>query len=184
MEKTVFQAAADMMRISITGPESTGKSWLAEHLAAYYHTLWVPEFARQYLERTGGKYAYEDILNIARGQFEHEENAASLSQNLLFCDTDFLVIWIWSEVKYGETDPWIEQKAKDHQYDLYLLCNIDLPWEYDPMREHPEMRQQLFEMYLAKIQSLGVNYAIISGTGQERLENARSEVEKLLKSQV
>ncbi len=169
-----------MIRIAITGPESTGKSWLAEHLAAKYTTAWVPEYARQFLDQTAGKYNYEDILTIARGQLNTELMLEPRAEGLLFCDTEFIVTRIWCEVKYGQVHPWIMEQTQNHLYDLYLLCNIDLPWQYDPLREHPEMRQQLFDQYQMVLRELNVNYKIISGNGEERLNAATWYVEEIL----
>jgi NadR type nicotinamide-nucleotide adenylyltransferase len=170
-----------MIRISITGPESTGKSWLAQHLAEHYQTHWVPEFARQYLESIGRAYMYEDILEIAKKQFQLE-NMASENTELLFCDTDFCVTSIWCNVKYGKCHDWINAQLDENHYDLYLLCNIDLPWQYDPMREHPEMRSELFGMYRDLLEDHQFNYRVVSGSGEERLQNAIRFVDEFLLS--
>ena len=170
-----------MLRIVITGPESTGKSELARQLADYYQTIFVPEFAREYLSKLGRSYVFEDIAMIAKGQLELEGSLAEKVEEILFCDTDLLVMKIWSIFKYGKCDPWIEEKVKSHRYDLYLLCDIDLPWVEDPLREHPGKREELFELYLKDLQQLDVEFAIISGTGGERTENAILAVEVALK---
>ena len=172
-----------MMRISITGPESTGKSWLAQHLAGHYKTLWVPEYARKYLESINRPYTYDDILIIAQTQFEAENNASKMS-DLLFCDTDFCVTNIWCKVKYGKSHPWITQKLEQNLYNLYLLCDIDLPWQYDPLREHPEMRATLFGMYQDLLSGHGFNYRIVSGTGDERLQNAIAFVDEYIRTAI
>jgi NadR type nicotinamide-nucleotide adenylyltransferase len=169
------------MRISITGPESTGKSWLAKQLAEYYETNWVPEYAREYLEFINRPYTYDDILIISQIQSENE-NSASEKSDLLFCDTDFCVTSIWCIVKYGECHEWITEKLEQDNYDLYLLCDIDLPWQYDPLREHPEMRTELFEMYRKLLEEHHFNYRVVSGTGKERLQNAISVVDEYLRS--
>lgn len=160
-----------MIRISVTGPESTGKSWLAGNLAAHYRSTWVPEFAREYLENINRPYTYEDILVIAQNQFAHEESHRE-NTDLLFCDTDFCVTSIWCEVKYGKCHDWITDHLAANNYDLYLLCDIDLPWQYDPLREHPEMRSELFDMYMHVMKKYNYDYHIISGFGDDRLQNA------------
>ena len=166
------------MRISITGPESTGKSELAKQLADYYNTVWVPEVAREYLINLGRAYRFEDIIEIARKQLEMENSVASKASKFLFCDTDFLVTKIWSLYKYGKCDPWIEEMVLSHRYDLYLLCSTDLPWEDDPLREHPQQREELFGIYLEEIIQLKVLFSIVSGTGEQRLKNAILAVEE------
>lgn len=169
-----------MIRISITGPESTGKSWLAEHLAEHYEARWVPEYARQYLEKIVRPYNYDDILLIARNQFE-EENKVAKSTELVFSDTDFCVTSIWSNVKYGKCHEWITAKLEENHYDLYLLCNIDLPWQYDPLREHPGMRSELFVMYQNLLEKYGFNFRVVSGNGPDRLQNAITFVDDYLR---
>lgn len=169
------------MRISITGPESTGKSWLARRLAEHYEAKWVPEYARKYLETINRPYTYDDILVIAQNQFQ-QENSADNSDDLLFCDTDFCVTSIWCNVKYGKCHDWITTKLAENHYSLYLLCDIDLPWEYDPLREHPEMRSGLFGMYRDLLQEHNFNYHVVNGFGEERLQNAVGFIDEYLKS--
>jgi NadR type nicotinamide-nucleotide adenylyltransferase len=169
-----------MVRIAITGPESTGKSELAKQLAVHYQAIFVPEIAREYLTNLGRSYNFEDILKIAKGQLELENSIAENTEKMLFCDTDLLVTRIWSIYKYGKCDPWIEEKAKSHRYDLYLLCDIDLPWVEDPLREHPGKREELFGLYLKELHDLDVDFAIISGTGNVRTDNAILAVEAAL----
>lgn len=170
-----------MIKISITGPESTGKSWLAENLAAHYATAWVPEYARAYLEEIGHPYSYDDILFIAGQQFRLELEAGA-EQDLIFCDTDFCVTSIWCQVKYGTCHNWITAQLNANHYGLYLLCDIDLPWEYDPLREHPEMRAELFTMYHNLLSEKKFNFRIVTGNGDQRLKNAIRFVDEFLAS--
>jgi NadR type nicotinamide-nucleotide adenylyltransferase len=169
-----------LKRIAITGPESTGKSELAEKLAKHYNALWVPEYAREYLEDLGHPYKEDDIVNIAKGQLEMEEEEAQHSKYLLFCDTDFIVTKIWSEFKYGRCHPWILEQVEKHIYDLYLLCDIDLPWAEDPLREHPQKRKELFELYYRELKTRKLPFRIIAGTGEARTRNAILAVEETL----
>ena len=169
-----------MIRVAITGPESTGKSWLAEQLALRYKSVWVKEYAREFLEITAGKYDYGDILKIAKGQLGLEEKESVPGVGILFLDTEFIVTRIWCEVKFGRVHPWILEQAANRKYDLYLLCNIDLPWEFDPLREHPEMRQFLFDRYLEVLRELDLPFGVVSGTGEERLLNAVNVVDRLI----
>ncbi|MBL7137329.1 MAG: ATP-binding protein [Bacteroidales bacterium] len=165
-------------RIAITGPESTGKSMLAEQLASHYKTVWVPEYAREYIDQLDRPYAEHDILTIAKGQLIREKEGEALLEKkkerrpYLFCDTEFLVTKIWSEVKFSRCDAWILQQLDAHSYDLYLLCYIDTPWEEDPQREHPHMREQLFNLYYDEMLERGWNFRVVSGLGEERLRNA------------
>lgn len=158
-----------LKRISITGPESTGKSWLAENLASCHHEPWVPEFAREYLHSINRPYDFEDVLKIAQGQFDAEERMARQAKEWLFCDTDFLVTRIWCLVKFGKSHSWIDYMADNHVYKHYLLCNTDLPWEADPLREHPDQRQELFEMYHSELRTRKLPFTIVEGRGDARL---------------
>jgi NadR type nicotinamide-nucleotide adenylyltransferase len=177
MEFKVKSAKCKVKRIAITGPESTGKSELAKQLARHYDTLWVPEVARDYLQNLGRSYEFEDIVKIAKAQFELENHLAKKARKLLFCDTDFLVTKIWSEFKYRKCDPWIEEKVKSHRYDLYLLCDIDLPWEEDPLRENPGQREELFRMYMKELKSIHASFILISGKGRKRTDKAISALD-------
>ncbi len=163
-------------KVAVTGPESTGKSFLCSELAAHYNTAFVPEYARAYLDKLGRDYIEDDILEIARGQLDKEQKmAAGLLARpirpLLFCDTEFIVAKIWSLHKYNRCHPWILEQIQENTYDLYLLCDIDLPWEPDPQREHPHLRRYFFDWYLKELQSYGFKYAIIRGHNQERVKN-------------
>ncbi len=167
-----------LKRIAVTGPESTGKSLLTEQLARHYNTVWVPEFARSYLEKLGRPYDEDDILKIAQGQVWAEQEMEPKACRYFFCDTELIVTKIWSEVKYKRCDPWILRGIREQQFNLYLLCDIDLPWEFDPLREHPHMRSNLFDLYQNELTVRNLPYAIIRGVGPVRLENAVKEIER------
>lgn len=159
-------------RVAITGPESTGKTRLAAQLAAHYHSAWVPEFARDYLFGLGRSYTYDDILYIAQNQFRLNREAAPGKGQYVFCDTELIVTRIWCEVKYGKCHPWIIDNIPNQDFDLYLLPDIDLPWEPDPQREHPDMREYLMQLYLKELEAWKFPYRIIRGQQEERLGNA------------
>jgi NadR type nicotinamide-nucleotide adenylyltransferase len=165
-------------RIAVTGPESTGKSWLTEHLAIHFNTKFVSEYAREYIENLNRPYVFEDIEAIARHQLLLEENALANANGFLFIDTDFFVTKIWSDFVYHKCCPWILDQLQYHPYDLHLLCNIDLPWEYDPQREHPNQRKELFDIYQQELELSGRPFEIISGTGEARLESAINAISK------
>ncbi len=171
-----------LSRIAVTGPESTGKSTLARRLAAYYGTLWVREYAREYLEKKGRQYRYtlQDVEAIAQGQMERENSMAKKAHGLLFCDTDLLVVKIWCEVVFGSCPAWIEQQFLDHRYDLYLLCAPDIAWEPDPLRENPDDREALFVLYEKALKENGMPYRIVRGKGDVRFENARTFVDEIV----
>ena len=161
-----------MISIAIVGPESTGKTTLAESLATHYETIWVPEYAREYLSEQGGQYDQSDLLKIAKRQIDLEKKYRKRAKDLIFLDTDLFVLKVWSQVKYGHCDPWVAQQLQMHRADAYLLTYFDIPYEEDPLREHPEMRPELFDMYDAELRAHGVNYKVVRGNANERLEQA------------
>ena len=173
-----------LLKIAITGPESTGKSMLAAQLAEHYHTVWVPEYAREYIDNLDRPYIQEDILEIARGQIRSETAICRQASELLICDTELIVTKIWSEVKYGECDPWILNKLESHKYDLYLLCDIDIPWSEDPQREHPHMRESLLNLYKQELLTRELPFFIVSGIGHVRLDNAIQIIDTFINSKV
>ena len=164
-----------MKRIVVIGPESTGKSTLCEQLADYYKTVWCPEFAREFLMERNGRYNYEDLLNIAFGQVELEDNLVTEANNgIYFIDTDMYVMKVWCEVAFEQCHTWILKQIAQRKYDLYLLCDVDLPWTKDELREYPDLafRKRLFNMYKDIVINCGCKWAIISGRDTERLQTA------------
>ncbi|MEY3648290.1 MAG: hypothetical protein RLZ13_1175 [Bacteroidota bacterium] len=170
-------------RILILGPESTGKSTLAEKLAQHYAEPWVPEVAREYLENLDRLYTYEDLLQIGKQQMNLEDELALTATRFLFCDTDLRVIQVWSQHRYGKVDPWVLDEIARRTYGLILLCATDLPWQEDLLREHPEleMRQHFFEVYQQLAQASEFPWILISGETAERLSKAIEAVDSLNK---
>ena len=172
---------AHPLRISLTGPESAGKSTLAAQLAAHYGTAFVPEYARQYLEANGPAYTLADLEAIARGQLAAEDAAARLASRLLVCDTDLLVLKIWSENAFGTCPAWVLAELVRPRYTLTLLLAPDLPWVPDPLREHPDpaRRWHFYGLYKAELQRLVWPFVEISGPPTQRLVQAVTAVEAL-----
>lgn len=159
--------------IAITGPESTGKSWLAHALARHYGCDWVAEYAREYLNALSRPYTLDDVLRISIRQQKEIDQAMKVSRGrFLFLDTELTVTKVWCTYKYGHCPAWINKKQGEQEMDLYLLTDIDLPWQPDPLREHPDKRQKLFELYRAELDQRGWPYEIVAGKEQTRLENA------------
>lgn len=172
-----------ILKIALTGPESTGKTTLAEQLARHYNTLWVPERARSYLEELKKPYKEKDLLEIARQQMALEDELTPKANRLIFCDTELIVMKIWSQVKYGHVHTWILEEMQKKRYDHYLLLSPDLPWEPDPQREHPHLREQMFRLYQGELKFLKRTFSIIQGEGEDRLKSAIKAVDKLLAAQ-
>ncbi len=169
-------------KIVVIGPESTGKSTLCEQLALYYQTEWVPEFARNYLLEIRRPYTYEDLSFIARGQLKSEDQISStLNKPILFVDTDMYVMKVWCEYVFGKCYPFILDEIVKRDYDGYLLCNTDLPWVADELREYPDLesRERLYLMYKDLMINQSTPWIDIQGDYDERLQKAISFVNVL-----
>lgn len=161
-----------LKKIAIIGPESTGKTKLAKHLAEHFETNWVPEFARDYLLNLNRSYEKDDLLEIAKGQIRLEDEIAAKSNGFLICDTNLIVLKIWSDNSFGETHPWILEQLQTRNYDFHLLTNVDIPWVHDPLREHPNMREHFFEKYRKYLIDHRIPFETVSGDGDHRKQAA------------
>lgn len=173
-----------LKKIVIIGPESTGKSTLCELLAKQYQTKWVPEYAREYLLTNGKEYTYENLLTIAKNQLALEDKISSESGNSpLFIDTDMYVMKVWCEFVFGKCHQWIIDQIENRKYDLYLLCNTDLLWVKDELREYPDLetREKLFHIYKNILINQTTPWAEIKGSNDQRLQIAFDAVDKLIK---
>jgi len=179
-------------KIVIIGPESTGKSTLCEQLATHYDSIWVKEYAREYLLKNGTDYTFENLLDVAKGQVENEEleirnwethnhKPQTINYKPLFIDTDMYVMKVWCEFVFDKCHHWILNRIVERKYDLYLLCNVDLPWVKDELREYPDLenRQKLYHYYKDIMVNQNVPWIDISGTYEERLEKAIISLDKL-----
>jgi len=189
-------------KIAIIGPESTGKSTLCKQLAQHFNTIWCPEYAREYLHQNGVQYNYDDLKKIAEGQLVMEDYCAeevngqlsmgnngckqdlpfTIRHSPLFIDTNMYVMKVWYEYVFGKCEYFVLDEIAARNYDLYLLCNIDLPWAFDEMREYPEEapRMELYNIYKDLLINQTTPWIEISGNYEERLHKAIAAVEKFL----
>ena len=171
-----------MKKIIITGPESTGKTTLAKQLAEHYNTLWLPEFARTYIESLKRKYNYNDIIYIAKEQIKLEKEYLKKANKILFVDTGLIITKIWFKEVYNKYPNWLNNAIKYQNADFFLLCNYDIPWVDDSVRENGsnEIREYLFNQYKKEIEKNKFNYKIISNLDDKRLENALKIIDELI----
>ncbi|HWZ04577.1 MAG TPA: ATP-binding protein [Mucilaginibacter sp.] len=170
----------EILKIAVVGPESTGKSTMSSYLAKYYNTVWVPEFARGYCEKLAEPPTWQDEVNMFYGQVALEDELLPQANRLLICDTTFLTVKIWSEYTFGKSPHEVLDELPKRTYDLYLLLNIDLPWEDDPLRDFPNLREYFIEVWYKELQALNANYVVISGVGSERYENAVKAIDDFI----
>ncbi len=173
-----------MTRIAIVGPECSGKTTLCEALTVHYGCVWVKEYARAHLEAHGPDYTEPDLLHIAMGQVRAEGEAQKRAQegsaDLIFCDTDMITIRIWSEEVFGRCATELIALSEQRQYDHWLLCRPDIPWEADPLRENPHDRDRLFAVYEAMLNKLGKPFTIIEGERKQRMDAATIAIDRVL----
>lgn len=183
MEKISQQATYSGKRIVLYGPESTGKSTLSRKLGQYYHTAQIEEFARDYLqkkyEETGNACEYQDILPIAIGQRRLENQAVNKTDKYLFCDTDALETYVYSMAYFNTAPQELIEAVEESSYDLYLLLQVDTPWTADDLRDRPERREEMFELFLAALHKFNKSYKIIDGLNDERFKNAIKAIEEI-----
>ena len=193
-------------KIVAIGPESTGKSTLCAMLAAHYNSLWCPEYAREYLLKNGKNYLYNDLSKIAKGQLNLEDeymsnlavdgfpltepqtsNFKPQISNLkpFFIDTDLYVMKVWCEYVFNKCHHFILEEIAQRKYDLYLLCNTDLPWVADELREYPDekYRLQLFHIYKDILINQKTPWVEIKGNKENRFKTASNAVDTLLSSE-
>ena len=183
MEKNLRQQKTAIIKIALFGPESTGKTTLAKQLAAYYETEWVPEFARTYLQKKWEENQHicvaDDMLPIAYGQVLLENEKLSLSKKYLFCDTNLMVTKVFSEVYYGFCDPLLNEAALEHEYDLFFLTDIDVPWEKDDIRDKAEGRETVFSVFKQTLIDNKKPFITLSGNKESRLAKATAIIDNL-----
>ncbi|MEM6320878.1 MAG: ATP-binding protein [Bacteroidota bacterium] len=158
-------------RIVFTGPESSGKTTLTKMVAEEFDCPWLPEYARDYLTRLGRPYRPADLVEIAKGQLQSQVDFAKRNPNCAyhFFDTSLLVIKIWSVFKYGFYNIQLEKLLLKNLPDCFILCDYQIPWEYDELRETPQSRDVLYDLYKKNLEKLNVPFYEISGNKAERL---------------
>jgi len=185
MEEKLKQIKSGCKKVVLYGPESTGKTTLSIELSKYFNAKWVPEYAREYLQNVwdNEKRICEptDILPIAIGQMKLENELAKKTKSLLICDTNLFETMVYSKYYYGgNCDPLLQKFALKNSYDLYLLTDIDIPWEKDDLRDKPNERKESFEIFKNELIQNNLPFRIISGTRTERLKKAVYYINKII----
>jgi NadR type nicotinamide-nucleotide adenylyltransferase len=185
MEETVENTKQGLTRVILTGPECTAKTTLTVELAKRFGTTYIPEYAREYVENLKSKYTYNDVVHIALKQVELMEAASQQNIRLLFIDTYLIITKIWFKRVFGTVPDWIDAEIHKTSNDLYLLCKPDIPWKSDTVRENGgEMREILFNEYEQELRQAGIKYAIVDGSGNDRIINAMNRVKEFLSNKL
>ena len=187
MEKKLRQQEANVIKVVLFGPESTGKTTLSRQLARHYNTVWAPEYAREYLQKKWNNERKtcenSDILPIAIGQMEIENRLAKKADKVLICDTDLLETKVYSEEYYGGfVDPLLDDAAIANSYDLYFLTYIDTPWEEDDLRDRPALRIEMFNAFEHALKKYHRPYILLQGNKETRLKTAIAAIDTLIES--
>jgi NadR type nicotinamide-nucleotide adenylyltransferase len=168
-------------KIAIVGPESTGKSTISQALAKHYKVPWVPEYARYYCAALTSDCTLQDEINMFHGQVALEESVlATTETDFLICDTTFLTVKIWSDEILGETPSIVLEALKSRTYDFYVLLDIDLPWQEDPLRDFPHLRKHFMSIWHKELKALNTNYVVVGGI-DSRLQNVIEAIDVFLK---
>ena len=183
LEQLQQTGTTEIIKIALFGPESTGKTTLAKQLAEYYKTEWVPEFAREYLQEKWNINqdicSIDDMLPIAYGQTKLENEHLLNANKYLFCDTNLMVTKVFSEIYYDYCDPLLNQAAREHEYDLFFLTDIDVPWEKDDLRDKAEGRESVFGVFKQSLIDNQKPFITLSGAENSRLNKAISIIDDL-----
>jgi NadR type nicotinamide-nucleotide adenylyltransferase len=186
MEENLKQQYTSIIKIAIYGPESTGKTTLAKQLAEHFNTIWIPEFARDYLQDKWNKTKQicqqEDLLPIAIGQTKLENEGLQNANELLFSDTNLMVTKVFSDIYYGNTNPILLKAAKKHKYDLFILTDIDVPWEKDDLRDRPDNREDTFKLFEDALIQYNKPFIKISGSKEKRFQKAKLLINDFLEA--
>lgn len=172
-------------KITIVGPESTGKSTISMQLAKYYQVPWVPEYARYYCEALTAPCTLQDEVNMFHGQIALEHSVLAMTEtDFVICDTTFLTVKIWSDAFFGETPQVVLDALQKYPYDFYILLDIDLPWEDDPLRDFPNQREHFMKIWHQELKALEANYKVVSGLGEKRFSNVVEMIDEFLVSDI
>lgn len=187
MAEKLAQRPSSLIKVVFFGPESTGKTTLAEMLAKHYDTLWVEEFMREYLQEKWDKQKKvcepKDMIPIAEGQIKRENELTNKANKLLICDTDLLELKVYSEAYYqGYCHPKLLKHALNNLYDLYFLTYIDVPWTPDDLRDKPEDRIGMYNRFEAALKNSKKPHVILKGDLNERFKTAVERIDELLKN--
>lgn len=170
-----------LIKITVTGPECSGKSWLCQRLAAHFNTTWAPEYARIYLEEHGPGYDFKLLARLEEGHLKHQQKYLAEARKMIFLDTDLINYLVWEKLAFGKQHPKLVSRADKETDHRYLITYPDLPWEDDPLRENPANRIHIYDRHLREVANRQRPYRVVKGQGEKRLENAIRATKELMR---
>ena len=177
--QTATHTRPDLFRVVVTGSECSGKTTLASQLAEHYAAELVPEFARGFATSVGGRLQFADHGPIARGQMALEDEHASHATGMLVHDTDLLSTVLYCRHYFDRCPEWIVGAAMDRSPDLYLVCDIDVPWIPDPLRDRGDRREEMHGLFMSAVKESGAKWAVMRGNERTRLDASRALIDAM-----
>jgi NadR type nicotinamide-nucleotide adenylyltransferase len=172
-------------RVVVIGSESTGKTVLAEQLAAHYRAPLAAEFVRRHAQAKGAPLEASDVEAIARGQLALEDEAAESARRadapLVILDTDLNSTVVYARHYYEMCPAWIDEAARSRRADLYLILDIDVPWVADPQRDRERQRPEMHRLFQERLEEIAARYVEVNGSWANRFARATSAIDALLR---
>lgn len=173
------RSRTDLFRVVVTGSECTGKTTLARQLAEHYSVEFAPEYVRTFAETVGGRLQFTDHGPIARGQMALEDEYVARASGLLIHDTDLLSTAVYCSHYFDRCPDWIDAAAADRRANLYLVCDIDVPWTPDDLRNRGDRRPEMHALFISAVEESGARWELMTGDEETRLEKARGLIDSM-----
>ncbi len=159
--------------VVLLGAPSTGKTTLAEALAAKHGTRWMPEYGREVWEEhhVDRRLRKEQLVAIAEGHLEREEALLLECDRYLFTDTNVLTTLQFALDYHGVGAQRLVDLAREAEsrYDLWFLCEADIPYADTWDRSGPVHREEMQGRIVADLVERGIDFTRLRGSVEERI---------------
>jgi len=174
-----------IINVVFLGAPSTGKTTIAERMAESFRTCWMPEYGREYWEnhQVDRRLTPQQLIEIAEGHLEREESMLARANRFLFTDTNAMTTETFARYYHGEADVRLRDlaDAAARRYDLFFLCDTDIPYEATWDRSGPANRLALQRQIIGDLNARKVPYVLLRGTVDERAATVRRVLERFRK---